>query len=163
MFNKQTFYSINKADPDAIVYIDSEGHILRLTCEDFSSPEEFRNWKKWSDEQYHRLENADHRYANHTISLESLKRFTASVSGPEIQAGQKEEDKLDRRKDRELFNQIRSCLTEVQFRRLWMYVVDRKALEKIAAEECVSVPTVYESIKAALKNVNKLLINSKTP
>ena len=32
----------------------------------------------------------------------------------------------------------------------------KKALEKIAAEECVSVPTVYESIQAALKNVNKL-------
>lgn len=53
MFNKQTSYSINEADHDAIVYIDSEGHILRLTCEDFSSPKEFRSWKKCSDEQYH--------------------------------------------------------------------------------------------------------------
>lgn len=163
MFNKQTFYSVNKADPDAIVYIDSEGRILRLTCEDFSSPEEFRNWKEWSDKQYHQVENADHRYANHTISLEILKSFAASVSGPEDQAGQKEEDKLEKRRDQELFNRIRSCLTDVQFRRLWMYAVDRKALEKIAAEECVSVPTVYESIQAALKNVKKLLINSKTP
>lgn len=163
MFYKQTFYSINKADPDAIVYIDSAGHILRLTCEDFSSPEEFRNWKKWSDEQYHQVENADHRYANHTISLDSLKSYAASVSGPEVQAGKKVEDQLEKRKDRELFNRIRSCLTDVQFRRLWMYAVDKKALEKIAAEECVSVPTVYESIQAALKNVNKLLIISKTP
>ena len=31
MFNKQTFYSINKADPNSIVYLDSEGHLLRLT------------------------------------------------------------------------------------------------------------------------------------
>ncbi len=163
MFNKQTFYSVNKADPNSIVYLGSDGHLIRLTCEDFSSPEEFRSWKKWSDEHYHQWENADHLYANHTISLENLNRLTASVLGPEAQAVQKDEDKLERRKQRELFNKIRSCLTDIQFHRLWMYAVDKKALEKIAAEECVSVPTVYESIKAALKNVNKLLINSQIP
>ena len=128
----------------AIVYLGSDGHLIRLTCEDFSSPEEFRSWKKWSDEHYHQWENADHLYANHTISLENLNRLTASVLGPEAQAVQKDEDKLERRKQRELFNKIRSCLTDIQFHRLWMYAVDKKALEKIAAEECVSVPTVYE-------------------
>ena len=92
MFNKQTFYSVNKADPNSIVYLGSDGHLIRLTCEDFSSPEEFRSWKKWSDEHYHQWENADHLYANHTISLENLNRLTASVLGPEAHALQKEEN-----------------------------------------------------------------------
>lgn len=156
MFNKQTFYSINKTDPNSIVYLCSDGHLLRLTYEDFSSPEEFRNWKKCSDEQYHQWENADHLYANHTISLENFSKCTASVLGPEVLAEKAEEKVVLKSKQRELLYEIQSCLTDVQFRRLWMHKVDGKTLNEIAAEEEVSIPTVYESIKAALKKVNNL-------
>ena len=52
MFNKQTFYSINKADPNSIVYLGSDGHLLRLTSEDFSSPEEFRISNEISNQKY---------------------------------------------------------------------------------------------------------------
>ena len=35
MFNKKTDYALNKLDSDAIVYIDAEKTIVRLTREDF--------------------------------------------------------------------------------------------------------------------------------
>ena len=42
--------SIRKT-PDAIVYRDADGYIRRLTRADFSSEEEFLQWKAWSDEE----------------------------------------------------------------------------------------------------------------
>ena len=156
MFNKQTFYSINKTDPDAIVYIDSAGHILRLTCEDFSSPEEFRNWKEWSDEQYHQLENADHIYFNHTISLGNLSTFAEVVPGPELMLEQKEEAQDLKHKSNGVIYKTWTRLTDVQFRRLWMYEVEGKSMDEIALEEGVSVPAILKSIQAALKKVKKL-------
>ena len=37
MFNRKSDYSLNKKDIAAIVYIDADKHIIRLTREDFSS------------------------------------------------------------------------------------------------------------------------------
>ena len=156
MFNKQTFYSINKADPDAIVYIGSEGHILRLTCEDFSSLEEFRSWKKWSDEQYHQLENADHIYSNHTISFGNLSAFAEVVPGPELMLEQKEVAQDLKHKSNGVIYKTWTRLTDVQFRRLRMYEVEGKSMDEIALEEGVSVPAILKSIQAALKKVKKL-------
>ena len=156
MFNKQTFYSINKADPDAIVYIDSEGHILRLTCEDFSSPEEFRSWKKWSDEQYHQVENADHIYSNHTSSFGNLAAFAEVVPGPELMLEQKEVAQDLKHKSNGVIYRTWTRLTDAQFRRLWMYAVEGKSMDEIAVEEGVSGPAILKSIQAALKKVNNL-------
>lgn len=53
MFNRKSSYALNKKDPNAIVYIDANDVIIRLTREDFASEEEFLKWKMWSDESYH--------------------------------------------------------------------------------------------------------------
>lgn len=156
MFNKQTFYSINKADPNSIVYLGSDGHLLRLTYEDFSSPEEFRIWKKWSDEQYHQMENADHIYSNHTISLENLSALADVVPGPELMLEQKEEAQDLQYKSNGVIYKTWSRQTDVQFRRLWMYEVEGKSMDEIAVVEGVSVPAILKSIQAALKKVKKL-------
>lgn len=156
MFNKQTFYSINKSDPNSIVYLGSDGHLLRLTSEDFSSPEEFRIWKKWSDEQYHQVENADHIYFNHTISLENLSALADVVPGPELMLEQKEEAQDLKYKSNGVIYKTWTRLTDVQFRRLWMYEVEGKSMDEIALEEGVSVPAILKSIQAALKKVKNL-------
>ena len=42
MFDPKSDYAQNKMDPDAIVYIDPWGTLVRLTLEDFASQEEFQ-------------------------------------------------------------------------------------------------------------------------
>ena len=46
MQDRKSIYSLNKADGDAIVYIDAEGHTIRLTRRDFATAEEFENGKR---------------------------------------------------------------------------------------------------------------------
>ena len=45
MFNRKSIYALNKKDPNAIVYMDANEVIVRLTREDFASEEEFLKWK----------------------------------------------------------------------------------------------------------------------
>ena len=72
MFNRKSSYALNKKDPDAIVYMDANEVIIRLTREDFASEEEFLKWKFLSDEDYHASEKEAHVYANHTLALDEL-------------------------------------------------------------------------------------------
>lgn len=41
MFNRKSSYALNKKDANAIVYMDANEAIIRLTREDFASEEEF--------------------------------------------------------------------------------------------------------------------------
>ena len=59
MFNRKSIYALNKKDPDAIVYMDANEVIVRLTREDFASEEEFLKWKSWSDGNYPTEDNQD--------------------------------------------------------------------------------------------------------
>ena len=36
MFDRRSLYALNKKDPDAIVYLDADGNLVRLVCEDFA-------------------------------------------------------------------------------------------------------------------------------
>ena len=45
-------HTLNKSDPEAIVYRDADGNLIRLTEADFASREEYEKWKAWSDEDY---------------------------------------------------------------------------------------------------------------
>lgn len=69
MFNRKSSYALNKKDPNAIVYMDANEAIIRLTREDFASEEEFLKWKSLSDADYHASEKEDHVYANHTLGF----------------------------------------------------------------------------------------------
>ena len=74
MFNRKSSYALNKKDPNAIVYMDANEAIIRLTREDFASEEEFLKWKSLSDADYHASEKEDHVYANHTLARTSFPR-----------------------------------------------------------------------------------------
>ena len=65
MFNRKSSYALNKKDPDAIVYMDANEVIVRLTREDFASEKEFLKWKALSDEDYHASEKEAHVYPRH--------------------------------------------------------------------------------------------------
>ena len=78
MFNRKSSYALNKKDPNAIVYMDANEAIIRLTREDFASEKEFLKWKALSDEDYHASEKEAHVYANHTLALDELSRGSFS-------------------------------------------------------------------------------------
>ena len=52
MHDKKSIYSLNKQDPEAIVYTDADKHTIRLTREEFDTEADFLKWKAWSDEDY---------------------------------------------------------------------------------------------------------------
>ena len=84
MFNRKSSYALNKKDPNAIVYMDANEAIIRLTREDFASEEEFLKWKSLSDADYHASEKEDHVYANHTLALDELSEEAASIPAADI-------------------------------------------------------------------------------
>ena len=84
MFNRKSSYALNKKDPDAIVYMDANEVIVRLTREDFASEKEFLKWKALSDEDYHASEKEAHVYANHTLALDELSEEAASIPAVDV-------------------------------------------------------------------------------
>ncbi len=150
MFNYKTEYALNKKEPLAIVYQDAYGNIIRLTEADFESKEEFQHWKTLLDNISHEEEKAEHVHWNHTISSTGFEEYLETIPSPdglELEQGT-------------VFAQIKSVLTQTQFRRLWMYVVDGQTLAYIANHEGAAISSVHESIEGAKKKYSKALQNT---
>lgn len=149
MFDWKSLYALNKKDPNAIVYVDANGDLIRLTSDDFVSEDEFQQWKSWSDGDLRKEENEDHRQADNSISLEVLSEEATAV--PSVEAAYMEQiSSNDAAVLVRLLRQgLGTCLTETQRRRLWKYYVDGKPLRLIAKEECAYRNAVWKSIQAA--------------
>lgn len=158
MFDRKSDYALNKMDRDAIVYIDADGRIVRLTRESFSSLEDFLAWKDWSDADYHLSEKGSHVFYNHTISLHLL-LDVADPASPDTE----EESRQARRKYEQrcaaLVDQLRRSMTEAQFRRLWMHYVDGMTEKQIAQVEGVGQQRVSKSILTARKKAKSFFEN----
>ena len=164
MVNKNSIYSLNKNNPDAIVYPSATGKPVFITREDFPSEEEFLAFKKWSDENFHEEEKLDHREANHNLALDELSEAALAVPSIDVVMDRKMERAEQRRKASDMVVQLKDKLTETQFRRLWMYYAEEKTLEEIAETEGVSAVAVFYSIEAAEKKISKKFLNKqKTP
>ena len=83
MFNRKSSYALNKKDPNAIVYMDANEVIIRLTREDFASEKEFLKWKALSDEDYHASEKEAHVYSK----AEALATAETTASKLRVPAG----------------------------------------------------------------------------
>ena len=121
MFNRKSIYALNKKDPDAIVYMDANEVIVRLTREDFASEKEFLKWKALSDEDYHASEKEAHVYANHTLALDELSEEAASIPAVDVCMEQAHDRAEAIHRSVRKVTQIRKHLTDTQFRRVWMY------------------------------------------
>ena len=159
MFNRKSDYALNKKDISAIVYIDSDKHIIRLTREDLSSEEEFLRWKSWSDANYHETEKRDHVHANHTVSIEGLAGDGISVQGVDAVLEAIYDRQEQERLNAEMVARIKCCLSETQFRRLWLFRVEGLTVREIAKQEHISLQCVHKSVCAAEKKIMKLLAN----
>ena len=157
MFNRKSSYALNKKDPDAIVYMDSNEVIVRLTREDFASEEEFLKWKSWSDGNYHTEDNQDVVEGKHNTSIDGLSEAALSIPAIDVVMEHQHEKFERRRVASAMVSQIRDKLTETQFRRLWMHYVDRMTMEAIALREEVSHQAISLSILTAIKKIKNLL------
>ena len=149
MFDPKSDYALNKMDPEAIVYIDSRGTLIRLTVDNFASPEEFWRWKEWSDSDYHKIDNAGVAFSKRTLSLQGLSEQTIAVQSPEeyLIMLQEQQERAELR--RLLMEGVDSCLTATQ----------RRRLRQIAEAEGVQHPSVVECLTAAKKKLLLFLKN----
>ncbi len=150
MFNRKTDYALNKKNPQAILYQDAYGNITELTEADFESKEAFQTWKAWLEDSSHVEEKADHIYQNHVVSLHGLEERIPSA---DFSLDQSAEQKEREQRAVALLGQIRENLSSTQYRRLWMYHVDKLTVREIASREGISFQCVHRSILAAEKKI----------
>ena len=153
MFNSQSDYALNKKDSAAIVYQDAYGVITRLTEESFASKKEFRKWKNWMNMKCHSEEKKEHIHANHTISLDGLDLILPASHGmDEVQLEQELHDSWQAAR-LAILHQVRSLLTETQFRRMWLYHGEGKDTYEIAKLEGTCHQAISQSLAAAEKKI----------
>ena len=157
MYNRNSDYARNKLDEEAIVYQDACGNLIRLTREDFATEEEFLHWKAWSDADYHRTEKSDHIHANHTVSFEDLPDRLSALPSIDSTLADEFDQQEQKRFHTEKMELIKGCVSEIQFRRLWMHHVEGRTVREIARIETISYQCVSKSIRAAEKKIFKIL------
>ena len=155
MFNRKSIYALNKKDPDAIVYMDANEVIVRLTCKDFASEEEFLKWKSWSDGNYHTEDNQDVVEGKHNTSIDDLSEAALSIPAIDVVMERQHEKSERRRVASAMVSQIMDKLTGTQFRRLWMYYVGGMTVDKIGEKEGVSHQAASLSITTAIRKIKK--------
>ena len=153
MPDRKSIYTLNKKDPEAIVYTDADKHIIRLTRADFDTEADFLKWKAWSDENYHDEEKGDHVEDNHTAPLDEK---AGAADGPEVIIEQRIEKQAQERYTAETVIRIKGQLTEKQFRRLWLYCVGGLTQQQIAEAEEVGQRRISTSITGAIKKIREI-------
>lgn len=156
MLDRKSIYSLNKADSNAIVYIDADGKAIRLTRQDFETSEEFEKWKAWSDENFHEEEKSDHVYYNHTLCLSELSEAALSDTAEQEKVRERQRRRQQEQYSAALVLEFKSWLTEIQFRRLWLYYIDNKTVYEIAALDGVAHQNVSKAIYAAKKKIMRI-------
>ena len=158
MFDTKSDFALNKFDRDAIVCRSVTGVHIRLTRADFASEEEFLRWKVWSDGDYYDTEKDGRVFYDNGIPLDPRVDKLGAV--PSIEAGilaaldAAEASAEQAQRTAVLMEQIKACLTETQYRRLWMFHARKMNVTAIARAEGISKASASRSISAALKNIS---------
>ena len=161
MFDAKSDFALNKLDRDAIVCRSVTGVHIRLTREDFASEEEFFCWKVWPDGDYYDTEKDGRGFYDNGIPLDPRvdklgavpsieENILAALDAAEASAEQA-------RRTAALIEQIKSCLTGTQYRRLWMLYARKMNVTAIARAEGISKASASRSISAALKNISAFI------
>lgn len=164
MFNRKTTYSLNKKDSTAIIYLDANNTVIRLTPTDFGSVKEFRKWKNWYNMKEHHEEKKEHIHKNHTVSLDDTRLSLLGCSLLEDQSDENMQKEIMAIRKAGLRYCIKHVLSAKQFRRMWMYYVEDLNSYRIAEIEGTSHQAILKSINAGKKKVlrffNEGLLNS---
>lgn len=155
MVKKDSLYSINKKNPDAVVYKFANGEERRITHEDFPTEEAFLAFKAWSDENFHEEEKLDHREANHTLSTEDLSEAALATPAVDVVMERQHQRAEQRRATSDMILKLKDKLTDKQFRRMWMKYSDGKTEEEIAEIEGTTQQAISLSIVSAMEKIEK--------
>ena len=90
------------------------------------------------------------------MPLDELSEAALAVPADDVIMDRKQERAERRRTAADMVVKLKDKLTETQFRRLWMYEVENKTMEEIAAIEGISAPAVFYSIESAHKEISKI-------
>ena len=153
MFKKDSLYSINKKNPDAVVYKFANGEESRITRADFATEEEFLAFKAWSDEDLHIEDKREVLAGIRQVSIDDISEAAISTPAVDVVMERQHQRAEQRRKASEMVVQLKDKLTETQFRRLWMYHVDGLDTYEIAEIEGNTHQAVSKSIIAAEKKL----------
>lgn len=153
MFKKDSLYSINKKNPDAVVYKFANGEESRITRADFATEEEFLAFKAWSDEDLHIEDKREVLAGIRQVSIDDISEAAISTPAVDVVMERQHQRAEQRRKASEMVVQLKNKLTETQFRRLWMYHVDGLDTYEIAEIEGNTHQAVSKSIIAAEKKL----------
>lgn len=158
MFDRKSNYALNKRDKNSIIYPSATGPI-RLTRADFSSEDEFLTWKRWSDEDYHTTEKAGRAFYDKGIPLDDNLDAIGAVPSVEdtlfLALEEAEAEACHVKRCAELMEQIRRCLTEIQFRRLWMSRAKGMRVKEIAVLEKARPQGISKSLASAIQKIKK--------
>ena len=155
MFKKDSLYSINKKNPDAVVYKFANGEESRITRADFATEDEFLAFKAWSDEDLHIEDKREVLAGIRQVSIDDISEAAISTPAVDVVMERQHQRAEQRRKASEMVVQLKNKLTETQFRRLWMYHVDGLDTYEIAEIEGNTHQAVSKSIIAAEKKLKK--------
>ena len=158
MFDKKSEYALNKHDQDSIIYISVSGRI-RLTRADFSSEEEFLKWKTWSDADYHETEKKGRSFNDNRVALDDYLDVVGAVQSAEdeffselLKADVQAEEKALREKR---LAALKAILNAKQYRRVWLYLAEKKSITEIARLEGVTKASISLSLDGAMKKISK--------
>ena len=155
MFKKDSLYSINKKNPDAVVYKFANGEESRITRADFATEEEFLAFKAWSDEDLHTEDKREVLAGLRQVSIDDISEAAIATPAVDVVMERQQQRAEQRRKASEMVVLLKDKLTEIQFRRLWMYEVDGMTIDEIGEVEGVDHQRISKSILAAKKKIKK--------
>ena len=155
MFKKDSLYSINKKNPDAVVYKFANGEESRITRADFATEEDFLAFKAWSDEDLHIEDKRDVLAGIRQVSIDDISEAAVAVPAFDVVMERQQRKTEERRKASDMVVRLKDKLTETQFRRLRMYYVDGLTIDEIGEIEGISHQNVSKSVLAAEKKIKK--------
>ena len=154
MFDRKSDYAMNKKDPNAIVCKSVTDVHIRLTRADFSSDEEFRKWKAWSDQDYRDTETTGRGFYDNSLPLDD-RLVAAGLSMEDLLLGTISQAEQDAARVA-LVQTIRRSLTDKQFRRLSLYYLHGMTEAEIGKMEGVGQRRIATSLAAGRKALEKI-------
>lgn len=105
------------------------------------------------------MEKKEHVHRNHTMSLSSIEGVVAAAPDTEHLMIQAENRADQLRQTAALIELMKDCLSETQYRRMWLYHVEKLDTNAIAACEGVTHQSISDSLQSARKKILKRLKN----
>ncbi len=157
MFIPENTYARNRKNPDAIVYLTTNGEIC-LTRDDFESEEEFLRWKAWSDKNYQEQAHHDRPFHDNTYLTGDYESAAAwmEISGGTEETGGRLDAQSGWNRFRAVYPHVKRALTKKQRRRLELFL-HGMTVGEISQAEGVPHQDISKSIAAAKRKLVKIM------